>query len=157
MTKAYIKHIAIHTAEKKLSNADLAKEFDTDVKQIFERTGIKNRFVTTEGVIASDLGTTCGEKLFEEYPIEKSDIDFLLYCTSGLDYVGPASACIIHERLGLPNHAGAMDIPMGCAGFTNGLIFAKALVQNKTAKNVLLITADTVSYTHLTLPTKVTV
>lgn len=142
MGKAYIKHISTYTPPKRLSNEDLAAEFGVQPDEIFKRTGIKNRFLTTEGIIGSDLGVLSGQKLFEEHNINPEDIDFLLYCTSGLDYVGPASASVMHRKLNLPKKAGAMDIPMGCAGFTNGLIMAKALIENGTAKNILFITAD---------------
>lgn len=143
MPEAYIKHISIYTPPKQLSNEELSEEFGVTSEEIYKRTGIRNRFITSEGIIGSDLGVESGKKFFEEHSdVSPDDIDFLLYCTSGLDYVGPASACIMHRRLGLPNNAGAMDIPMGCAGFTNGLIMARAMIQNGTAKNILFITAD---------------
>ena len=80
--------------------------------------------------------------LFEEHGIDKKEIDFLLFCTEGLDYKGPATACIMQERLGLRKSVGAMDVPMGCAGFTNGLVVAKALIESGQFKHVLLQTAD---------------
>lgn len=141
--KAYIKHISIYTPPEKLTNEELAKEFKVKPEEIFKRTGINSRFVTSDNVIASDLGVMSGEQLFKENSdISKEDIDFILYCTSGLDYVGPASACVMHRRLGLPKNAGAMDIPMGCAGFTNGLIIARSMIISGAAKNILFITAD---------------
>jgi 3-oxoacyl-[acyl-carrier-protein] synthase-3 len=143
MTKAYIKHITIHTPQDRVTNEDLAKEFSTEPELIFKRTGIKNRFIVAEDEICSDLARIAGDKLFEEYPnLERDQIDFLLYCTSGLDYVGPATACLLHHQLGLRKNAGAMDIPMGCAGFTNGLIMASSLIASGAAKNILFIVAD---------------
>lgn len=142
MNRAYIKHITIHTPKRRISNEDLAEEFSTNPELIFKHTGIKNRFISAQDELASDLAVKVGNAFFDEKEVSKDEIDFLLYVTSALDYFGPATACLIHEQLGLPKTCGAIDIPMGCSGFTNGLIIARALIENRTGKNILLITSD---------------
>jgi 3-oxoacyl-[acyl-carrier-protein] synthase-3 len=148
MKKAYIQIVETFVPKATLNNHDLSNEFGLSEAEILKQTGIKTRFHSADGQLASDLAVSVGEKLFQENPdIKKTDINFLLFCTSALDYVGPATACLIHEQLGLSKSCLGIDVPMGCAGFTNGLILAKALIENGTAESILFITSD--------MPTKV--
>ncbi len=148
MPKAFIKEIATYVPNEKLTNSELADYFDVEEKKIFRESGIKTRHVCPENELASDLAVKAGEAFFEaQQHTKKEDIDFLFYCTSALDYVGPATACLLHEQLGLKKTTGAMDIPMGCAGFSYGLILCKSMIESGIAKNILFITSD--------MPTKV--
>lgn len=147
MSSAFIKYISIHTPETIISNEDLSKEFSIDPELIYKQTGIKNRYVTAKNELASDLAIKVGRLFFAQNQTNENEIDFLLYVTSALDYVGPATACLIHEELGLPKSCAAIDIPMGCSGFTNALVMAKSLVESGLGRNILLITSD--------MPTKV--
>jgi len=49
----------------------------------------------------------------------------------------------LQHRLGLHTSIGALDINQGCSGFVYGLALANSLIVSGTAKNVLLLTADT--------------
>jgi len=141
--KSFIRHISYYLPEKTLSNADLIREFPHLVdEEIIKMTGVKSRHISAPGQIGSDLAFECAEKLFREHPVKKEEIDFFLFCTEGLDYKGPSSACILQHRIGLPKTCGAMDIPFGCTGFVYGLSAAKAFVESGQAKNVLLLTTD---------------
>ncbi len=143
MKKAYIQLVETFVPQNVLNNHDLSIEFNIPEEEVFNQTGINTRYHTSDKELASDLAVSVGEKFFKENPlVNKNEINFLLFCTSALDYVGPATACLIHEQLGLNKSCLAIDVPMGCAGFTNGLILAKALIENETAKKILFITSD---------------
>ena len=138
-----IKAISYYLPDKRLTNDDLYEELGTlQPAEIFKRVGVKERRIRGNGEIGSDLAFKSSQLLFDEHGIDKKEIDFLLFCTEGLDYKGPATACIMQDRLGLRKSIGAMDVPMGCAGFTNGLVVAKALIESGQFSNILLQTAD---------------
>lgn len=147
---AFIKEIAYYLPERILTNEDLVKEFpEWTVDKIASKVGIKERHVASDDETASDLAVKAAEKMFIENKIEKSDIDFILFCTQSPDYKLPTSACLIQERLGLSKKIGALDFNLGCSGYVYGLSLAKGLVEAKIAKNVLLLTAETYSkYLH---------
>ena len=72
-----------------------------------------------------------------------------MLCTQSPDYFLPTTACIVQDKLGLPKSIGALDFNLGCSGYIYGLSLARALVVSGTAKNVLLITAETYTkYIH---------
>jgi 3-oxoacyl-[acyl-carrier-protein] synthase-3 len=51
----------------------------------------------------------------------------------------------VHERLGLPRSAGALDFNGGCSGWVHGAALAKGLIQTEQCERVLLLTAETYS------------
>lgn len=148
--KAYIKALAYSLPEKILTNADLAKEFpEWTEEKIMKKLGIAERHVTTADETASDLAVTAAEKLFTEYSIQRETIDYLIFCSQSPDYILPTTACLLQQRLTLPDTIGAIDINLGCSGWIFGLSLAKGLVLGGMAKNVLLLTAETYSkYLH---------
>ncbi|MCK6648938.1 MAG: ketoacyl-ACP synthase III [Bacteroidia bacterium] len=141
--KAKIKAISYYLPEDQLSNSDLCSLFPNLTEaDIYKKTGIRKRHITPEGVVGSDLGYFAAEKFFDEHNYDRSQIDYLIFCTEGLDYKGPVTACVLQERLKLNNSIGAIDVPYGCTGFVYCLSVAKGLIESGQAKNVLAITSD---------------
>jgi 3-oxoacyl-[acyl-carrier-protein] synthase III len=142
--KAKIKAISYYLPEKILSNELINDAFpEWDIEKISSKTGINERHISANDEFSSDMAVKVAEKLFLEHNINKSDIDFLLFCTQSPDYFLPTSACIIQDRLGLNTGIGALDFNLGCSGFVYGLSLAKGLIAGGMAKNVLLITSET--------------
>jgi 3-oxoacyl-[acyl-carrier-protein] synthase-3 len=134
----------------RLSNQDLAHVFGGwSAEKIFEKTGIRERAIAGSSETAGDLGFEAGRRLLEQRGVSVGSIDFLIFCTQSPDYFLPATACIIHNRLGLRTSAGAIDVNQGCSGFVYSLSLAKGLIASGAASRVLVLTADTYSkYIH---------
>ena len=147
---AYIKAISYYLPEKVLTNEELVKEFpEWDVEKVYSKVGVRERHLAGEAETAGDLAEKAALKLFEEYQVSPSDIDFLLLCTQSPDYYLPSTACILQERLGIPTSAGAFDYDLGCSGCIYGMAVAKGLIAAGLASNVLLLTAETYTkYLH---------
>lgn len=142
--KAYIKAISYYLPETVLYNEELVQEFpEWTVDKIANKVGVNERHIAGEDETASDLAVKAALQLFNESNIERSCIDFVLFCTQSPDYFLPSTACIIQDRLGLPTHVGALDYNLGCSGYVYGLSLAKGLILGGIAKNVLLLTAET--------------
>lgn len=144
---AAIAHISYHLPDKVLDNKALVQEFGVWTEEkIYQKTGVRERRVV-DGELVSDLAAAAGEKLLAESGVPRESIDFLLLCTELPDYFLPATACVVHNRLGLRTSAGALDFNLGCSGFIYGLALAKGLIAAELAGRVLLITADTITRT----------
>lgn len=142
--KIGIKAIEYILPDDVLTNEKLEQQFDGwTSEKIFEKTGIKQRHVTTKGELASDLAVLAAKKLFTTGIISPDQIDFILLATQSPDYILPTTACIIQEKLGIPEKAGALDFNLGCSAFVYGLALAKGLISSGTSENVLLIMAET--------------
>ena len=147
---AYIKAISYYLPERVVTNEDLVKEFpEWDVEKVYNKVGVKERHLAAESETAGDLAEKAALKLFDEYQISPSSIDFLLLCTQSPDYRLPSTACILQDRLGIPTSAGAFDYDLGCSGCIYGMAVAKGLIAAGLASNVLLLTAETYTkYLH---------
>jgi 3-oxoacyl-[acyl-carrier-protein] synthase-3 len=146
MRTAAIKAIACHLPELVLSNDDLAKIYpDWTAEKILDKIGIFQRHIAAPDETAADLACAAAEKLFRTHNLDRSSIDFILFCSQSPDYILPTTACILQDRLGLSQHTGALDYNLGCSGFVYGLALAKGLIETNAANRVLILTADTYS------------
>ena len=147
---AYIKGISYYLPERILTNEELVKEFpEWSVEKVAKKVGVMSRHIADDNETAGDLAVKAAQRLFKEYNIQPSEIDFILLCTQSPDYHLPSTACLIQDKLGIPTSAGALDYDLGCSGCVYGLALAKGLVSAGIAKNVLLLTAETYSkYLH---------
>jgi 3-oxoacyl-[acyl-carrier-protein] synthase-3 len=144
--KAYIKAISYFLPDKIVTNEDLIKEFpEWTVEKVASKVGVNQRHIAAKDETAADMATQAAEKLFNDYLIDRSTIDFVLLCTQSPDYFLPTSVCLIQNRLDLSTSCGALDFNLGCSGFVYGLTLAKGLIAANIAKNVLLLTAETYS------------
>jgi len=143
---AGISAIEYYLPEGILTNAQLSAQFpEWPVEKIEEKTGIATRRIAAENECSSDLAVAASQKLFASGACTPADIDYVLLCTQSPDYFLPTTACLVQDRLGIPQTAGALDFNLGCSGFVYGLGLAKGLIETGQASKVLLITAETYS------------
>ena len=146
MQYAAVGPIAIHLPEKVETNDDLQAEFPNwNLDLIYSKTGIRARHIAAPDECASDLGVAAAEKLFSEFNIDRSSIDFLLFCTQTPDYPLPTTACLVQNRLGLPTSIGALDFNSGLLGLCLRPVAGRRFDPLGAARRVLLITAETYS------------
>lgn len=132
--------------EGRLSNADLvAANPDWNADKIYAKTGIRSRRVVPPEQTAGDLGLLATRELLDRDCVAPGRIDALLFISQSADYLLPATACVLHDRLGLSTRCAAFDINLGCSGFTYGLWLAGSLIESRTASQVLLICSETYS------------
>ncbi len=144
--KACIKAISFYQPEQIITSDEFQKLLpNTDVAKTEKVIGVLEHHVAPENITASDLAVKAAEQLFNENGINPKDIDFVIFCTQSADYFLPSTACIIQARLGIPKTAGAYDYDLGCSGYIYGLAMAKGFIFANIAKNVLLLTGDTMS------------
>lgn len=135
--------ISIYFPELTLTNENLAEVFkDISAETLFKNTGIKKRYISAPDEISSDMAIKAAEQFFSKEKIKREEIDFLIFCSEGFDYIAPATSCIIQHRLGLGKQTGCFDLPYGCSGYVYGLGLANALLSSGMATNVLFLTAD---------------
>lgn len=122
---------------------------DTIVKAediaLFENsTGVKERRLD-QNLTTSDLSVPAVERLLQDLRWDKQSIDALFFVSQTADYILPATACILQDRLGLSKECYAMDISLCCSGWVYGLSSAAALVSAGNGisfKRALIIAGD---------------
>jgi 3-oxoacyl-[acyl-carrier-protein] synthase-3 len=143
---AYIRANTYYLPSQILSNEDLIAQFPGwTVDKIASKVGINSRHISADDETAGDMAYNVAEKLFDEYNLNREEIDFVLLCTQSPDYFLPTTACILQARLKLSTNCGALDFNLGCSGYVYGLSLAKGLIAAGIAKNILFITSETYS------------
>lgn len=130
--------------EKILTNKDLEQMVDTSDQWITERTGIRQRHVAAEGQTTCDLAEMAAKQAMEDAGLKPGDIDLLLVGTTTPDLIFPSTACLLQHRLGMAE-CGAFDINAACSGFIYALSVADQYIRNGTARNVLVVGAETLT------------
>lgn len=126
-----------------LGNEELAARFgERQIASISKMSGVVERRVVSPGITASDLAYCAATRLILEKAIAPESIDALIFTSQTGDYQIPATACVLHERLGLYQHCASFDVGLGCSGFPYSLSIAQGLICSGLAKRVLLLNAD---------------
>jgi 3-oxoacyl-[acyl-carrier-protein] synthase-3 len=148
MRQSQISNISIYLPQDRLTNTMLQDEFpDLKIRELTRLTGVYSRAISGENETSVDMAVQAAEALFVREEVQKSTIDFVIFCSAGGDYITPASACIIQDKLGLPQQCGAFDFNQGCTGYIYGLSLADSLIKAGNASRILLLTSETITKT----------
>ena len=133
-----------YVPKKIVTNDELAKMVDTSDEWITERTGIKERRLSSldGGEFCSDMAVKAAEKALESSGLRPNDIDFILFGTVSPDHKLPSTAAIMQQKLGVTNECPCLDIVAACSGFVYGLVLADSLIKSGMHKNILVIGAE---------------
>lgn len=130
--------------KKVLSNAELSETVDTSDEWIRERTGICQRYIVAEDEYTSDLALQASLRALEAAGLGAEKVDLIIVATSTPDVVFPSTASILQEKLGVRG-CPAFDVQAVCAGFAYALSVADQYIRAGSAKNVLVVGAETFS------------
>lgn len=143
-----INKIAYYLPSEKLDSNGL-KTFFSDFNAVKAEniTGIKSRRISAENENSIELAYMASLNVFKNF--DKRKIDFIVFCTQTPNYILPTGACILQNKLEISKQVGAFDFNLGCSGYIYGLSICKGLIDAKIAKNILFLTADTLTkYVH---------
>lgn len=142
--KARIIGLGSYLPERILSNSDFEKMVDTTDEWIFTRTGIKERRIAADNEFTSDMGIEAAKKALQQANITPESIDLIIVATMSPDYIAPATAALIQDKL-KAKKAAALDIQAACSGYIYGLSVAKAFIESSLYKTVLLVASEKMS------------
>ena len=127
-----------------VTNDDLAALVATDDEWIRSRTGIGERRIADENTATSDLATGAALRALADANLSAEDLDLILCATTSGDYIWPATACVVQQRIGA-KRAAAFDLSAACSGFCYGLATAAGFIQTGAMRRILVIGADCLS------------
>ena len=110
-------------------------------EEFVKTTGVEERRVSRV-LTTSDLSYAAAERLIADLGWDKNDIGALLFVSQTPDYVLPATACILQDRLGLSKECYASDVSLGCSGWVYGLSMALGLLGENKIKKALVLCGD---------------
>ena len=126
-----------------VDNSHFEARFGVDaVRDVTKMIGVQARHYVEPGIATSDLCVLAAERLIERLGWERDTIDGIVFVSQSPDYLLPATACMLQQRLGLRTSVFAYDVGLGCSGYPYGLWQAMMMVQTGAAKRMLLCVGD---------------
>jgi 3-oxoacyl-[acyl-carrier-protein] synthase-3 len=141
MTTARILGVGRYLPEKRVTNFDMEKMFETSDEWIQQRSGIVERRFADEGVYCSDLAVEASKDALKNAGVKAEDIDFIIFATLSPDHHFPGTGCYMQRKMGLAE-IGCMDIRNQCTGFLYSLAVANAFVKIGMYKRVLVVGSE---------------
>ena len=129
---------------KAVTNAELAERVDTSDEWIVERTGIRQRYIASEGETTGTLATEAARQALAAAGMNASSIDLIVLATATPDQTFPATATKVQDALGC-NGGIAFDVAAVCSGFLYAMATADSMLRAGMAKRALVIGAETFS------------
>jgi 3-oxoacyl-[acyl-carrier-protein] synthase-3 len=128
--------------QRKVTNDELAQQVDTSDQWIVERTGIRSRYVASDGETTATLATEAARRALEHAGIAATDIELIVLATATPDQTFPSSATKVQATLGISDCI-AFDVHAVCTGFLYALSVADSMLRSGNAKKALVIGAET--------------
>jgi 3-oxoacyl-(acyl-carrier-protein) synthase III len=131
-----------HVPDRIIGNDTVAQWAGVSKEWIVERTGIHERRYADSGTATSDLAVRAVKEILAENPAAADLTDALILATSTPDVSQPATAAIVHGKLGL-RPIPAFDVSAVCSGFLYAMTVADGLRSTVPGTDhVLVIGAD---------------
>lgn len=124
-----------------VTNRDLQRIVETDDAWIVSRTGIRERR-KCRAETQSSLAEAAARAAMEMAGIGPEAVGVCLVPTITADYITPSTACVLQNRLGLPEDTVCYDLNAACSGFVYGLYTAQALLAASTRKYGLVVCSE---------------
>lgn len=125
-----------------VSNLDCPDSKKSERERLVRNIGIQTRRLCFPWQCFSDLAFAAAEKLIDEIGWQREEIDALIVVTQSPDYLIPATAIILQDRLKLRHGTIAFDINLGCSGYPFGLFTVGAMLSSGAIKKALLLVGD---------------
>lgn len=116
-----------------------------NVDKFVKMTGVEEIRKTGLHQTASDLGYAAAAEVLCQKGVRREDIKALIFASHSTDYRRPATACVLHKRLGLSKDCATFDVGLGCAAFVYSVQIIASLMTSSDIDKGLLIVGETMS------------
>lgn len=129
-----------YVPETRLDNAYFNELLGREVDQwLIDNVGIKSRHVMAEDEVTSDLATHAGRQALKRAGIAPEAVDIVIVATDTPDYISPATAVVVHHKLGLKSTAGALDVNAACSGWVSAVDLGARFIMTDAAIQYVLV------------------
>jgi acyl-CoA:acyl-CoA alkyltransferase len=144
--RSYISDIEVYLPERIVTSHELEAMINRKEKWLNEGSlerlfGIRERRYAGPLMQVSDLGANAARALVEKHGA--SNIDCMIFASACSDLIEPATANILHYKLGL--ECPAFDVKNACNSFVTALQVASSFIDAGVYKKVLIISGEKLS------------
>lgn len=113
------------------------------IKKFKKMTGVYGRYDAGPKQCTSDFCFAAANELLKVKKVPPEEIGAVVFVTQTPDYVEPATACVLHHRLGIGKNCIAFDVNLGCSGYVYGLSILGSIMASSNINRALLLAGDT--------------
>jgi 3-oxoacyl-[acyl-carrier-protein] synthase-3 len=112
---------------------------------ILRTTGTRTRTYAPPGTSPSDLALAAAHHALDQAGLQPRDLDTLIFASTDMDTLEPATANILQHKLGIPV-VNSFDVTNACNSFLQALNVANSLIATGAAHRVLVASGEVGSY-----------
>lgn len=131
-----------------VSNLECPPHLRQERERLIRNIGISQRRICAPWQCFSDLALVAAERVIGELGWRREEIGALIVVTQTPDYVAPATAIILQDRLGLAHSTVAFDVNLGCSGYPFALHILGAMIAAGAVKKGLVLVGDKSTWLH---------
>ncbi|MFT4542346.1 MAG: 3-oxoacyl-[acyl-carrier-protein] synthase III [Planctomycetota bacterium] len=105
-------------------------------------SGIRERRFWPVGTRPSSVATLAAEHALERSGFDRSRIGILIHASVCRDFMEPATASVVHARLGLPPTCQAFDLSNACLGFANAMTVVAGMLERGEIEAGLVVAGE---------------
>jgi len=105
-------------------------------------SGIKERRFCEPGTLPSDIAARAGLKALEKAGISKESIGCLINSSVCRDFLEPATASVVHEKVGLSEKTMIFDVSNACLGFLNAMMIVANMIERRVLDAALVVAGE---------------
>jgi acyl-CoA:acyl-CoA alkyltransferase len=129
----------VTTAELEQRLAPLYERLRLPEGRLELMSGIRERRFWPVGTRPSEKSIESAKKALEASDIHWADIGALVHASVCRDYLEPATACRVHDALGLPEECVIYDVSNACLGILNGMVQVANMIELGQIKAGLVV------------------
>ncbi len=140
--------IGVEIPKRRVSNEEIAELIQGPVKlkkalpSIMERTTGNNlRAYAPKGTVPSDLAVRAIMSLVKRTDLDINTVDTLIFASTDMDMMEPATANIVQHKLGL-KRVNALDVSNACNSFLQAMNVANSLIATGAAHRVIICSGE---------------
>ncbi|MBI1851080.1 MAG: hypothetical protein HYR85_12120 [Planctomycetes bacterium] len=144
-----VESLAIHMPDRRVTSLEIKRK----ILPIYERlgiplgtlervTGVESRCFWRDGIAPSEAATFAARAALDRVAFDAACIQALFSCSITRDFFEPATACIVHHALGLPESAFVLDVTNGSLGFLDGLVLLSSLIESRVVRAGIVVSGE---------------
>jgi len=122
--------------------APLYDRFRLRVGRLELMTGIRERRFWPPGTRPSDAATLAGEAALEKGGVPRDRIGCLIHAAVSRDFLEPATASVVHDRLGLSDDCTVFDLSNACLGVANAMVLVAGMIERGDIEAGLVVAGE---------------
>ena len=134
--------LSVVVPKRTIDNLVVSDKERSHRERLVRNIGIRYRRICSAGQIFSDLGQAATEDVLKGVGWEKSTVDAFIWVTQSPEYIIPATAIVVQDRVGLSKATLAFDINLGCSGYPYGLYVVGSMLAREGIRRAIVVIGD---------------